>query len=235
MNLVLLEPGEVDGAAATLGGRRAQHIATIHRATVGKILKVGVLGGAVGRATVATVGRDRVALEDIVLDASPPAPVACTLILALPRPRVLGRVLAAAATFGIKRVVLLGSNRVEKSYWQSPMVGEDAVREALLLGLEQAGDTVLPLVEKRPRFRPYVEDELAHQTENALALVAHPDGAAPCPSAGDQRVLLAVGPEGGFVDFEVGLLAGAGFAPVTLGERPLRVEHAVFALLGRLF
>lgn len=234
MNLVLLEPGELDGRTAVVGGRRALHITGIHRAEVGKTLKVGVVGGRVGSGTVTAMDAHHVSLE-VELVAEPPPPVACTLVLALPRPRVLHRVLGAAASFGIKRIVLFGSRRVEKSYWQSPVLADDAVREKLLLGLEQAGDTVLPVVEMHRLFRPFVEDVLGGIAGGSLALVADAAAAVECPRAEGRAVTLVVGPEGGLVDYELDLLRAGGFQAVTLGARPLRVEHAFVALLGRLF
>lgn len=234
MNLVLVEPLELDGTTVRLGGRRARHIATIHRATVGQRLRVGVIGGAVGRGVVTSVSADVVEL-DVELTDAPPPPMPCTLVLALPRPRVLHRVLGAAAAFGIKRIALIGSRRVEKSYWQSPVVGDDAIRGQLLEGLEQGCDTVLPVVSKHLRFRPFVEDELDVLAAGSLALVAEASGAEPCPRADGTAITLVIGPEGGFVDYELELLRTAGMKAVSLGTRPLRVEHALAALLGRLF
>ncbi len=235
MNLLLLDATEVDGSRATVGGRRARHVAEIHRAAPGKRLRVGVLGGTVGTAVVAAVSADAVVFEDVTLGDAPPPPVACTLALALPRPRVLHRVLGAAATFGIKRVFLFGSRRVEKSYWHSPVVAEAAIREQLVAGLEQGCDTILPVVEQHRLFRPFVEDVLVAAAGDSLRLVADPSGAEPCPRAVASPVTLAIGPEGGFVDYELDLLAAGGFRAVTLGERPLRVEQAFAVLLGRLF
>ncbi len=234
MNLVLLEAGELDGARAVVGGRRARHIALIHRASEGKRLRVGVVGGRVGSGVIVSADPQRVVL-DVELDSEPPAPLACMLVLALPRPRVLRRVLGAAATFGIKRIVLLGAQLVEKSYWQSPTVADEAIRDALVLGLEQGCDTVLPVVDKRRRFRPFVEDELAALAAGSLALLADPGAGEPCPAAGAASVTLVIGPESGFVDFELELLHAAGLRSVSLGTRPLRVEHAFAALIGRLF
>ncbi|MGZ3460670.1 MAG: RsmE family RNA methyltransferase, partial [Archangium sp.] len=48
------------------------------------------------------------------------------------------------------------------------------------------------------------------------------------------RVVLAVGPDGGWVPFEAELLEAHGFRPVSLGPRILRVETAVPVLLGQL-
>jgi RsmE family RNA methyltransferase len=54
------------------------------------------------------------------------------------------------------------------------------------------------------------------------------------PGARPGRVALAIGPEGGWVDFELTLLAARGFVPFSLGERILRVEVAVPYALGQL-
>ncbi len=136
---------------------------------------------------------------------------------------------------GVKRLVLLNSYRVEKSYWQSPVVQKETLREQLILGLEQARDTVLPEVLLRQRFKPFVEDELPALAEGTLPLLAHPVAEGDCPRRVEGPVTLAVGPEGGFIPYEVEKLVECGFQTVSLGERILRVETAVPALLGRLF
>lgn len=234
MNLVLVEPAELDGARATITGRRAKHVALVHRASAGRTLRVGVVGGCMGSGIVVHAEKSRVEL-DVTLDQEPPAPLPCSLVLALPRPKVLRRVLGAVAAFGIKHVSLIGAQRVEKSYWQSPVLDDASMREELMRGLEQAGDTIVPVVERHRRFRPFVEDQLAPRLAGTLALAAHPRASEPCPKADGARVTLVVGPEGGFTDFELALLAEAGMRLVTLGERALRVEHALAALVGRLF
>jgi RsmE family RNA methyltransferase len=136
---------------------------------------------------------------------------------------------------GVQRLVLMNSYRVEKSFWDSPWLAEDAIREQLLLGLEQAKDTVLPEVILAPRFKPFVEDTLPALCQNTRCLLAHPIAPQPCPIALNQPLTLAIGPEGGFISYEVEKLAEAGFEPVHLGVRILRVETAVAVLIGRLF
>jgi 16S rRNA (uracil1498-N3)-methyltransferase len=235
MNLILFEPADLIAEdRIRLGGRRFTHIASVLRASEGDELEVGALGGRMGRGVVRMLGAEEVEL-DVVLDRDPPAPPPLTLIVALPRPKVLNRVLAAATSMGVKHIVIVNAWRVEKSYWSTPRLAPANLRLQQLLGLEQARDTILPLVETRRLFRPFVEDELPALAAGARALVAHPGAAEDCPRGLQEPVTLAIGPEGGFIAKEIESLVRAGLTPVTLGERILRVETAIASLAGRLF
>lgn len=235
MNLILLFQDDFkDSLTVTLKGRRLDHVLNIHRASAGDRLCVGLVNGKIGTGTVTRI--DDEALEmDVVLERDPPPPLDVTLILALPRPIVLKRVLLTASSMGVKRIFLIHSKRVEKSYWSSPALAEEKVKEQLILGLEQVRDTVMPEVQLRPRFKPFVEDELPGLIEGTLPIVGHPEATEPCPRAVGCPVTLAIGPEGGFIDYEIEMLKTCGFNAVNLGERILRVETAVPVLLSRLF
>jgi RsmE family RNA methyltransferase len=148
---------------------------------------------------------------------------------------MLRRVLQTISAMGVPRVVLLNSYRVEKSFWQTPFLEPAAVREQLILGLEQARDTQLPEIIIEKRFKPFVEDRLPALAAGSLGLIGHPGDYPACPRAVEQPVTLAIGPEGGWIPYEVDMLHNAGLQPVQLGERILRVETAVTALLARLF
>lgn len=235
MNLVLLFPEDfVDDDHVRLSGRRALHVRTVHRATVGTSLRVGLVNGRIGSGVVRRVIEDDVELE-IALTEPPPLPLPLTLLLALPRPKALKRILQGVTALGVKRIMLVNSYRVEKSYWLSPLLTPEALREQLVLGLEQCCDTALPEVMLRQRFKPFVEDEVTALTRGHTALVAHPAAAQACPRGIDAPILLAVGPEGGFVQYEIDLLTAHGFQAVSLGPRRLRVDQAIPALAGRLF
>ena len=234
MNLLLLHPEDfVAPDLVRIRGRRHRHLIDILHVEPGQPVRAGLLDGKLGEARVIVQTTEHTDLS-VVLTALPPAPLPVTLLLALPRPKALRRILQGLTAFGIKRVILLNTARVDKSYWSSPLLTAAALREQLLLGLEQARDTRLPEVLLRRRFRPFVEDELRQVAADSLCLVAHPDSGRPCPCAVSQPVTLAIGPEGGFIPFEIDLLQAQGFLPVQLGVRPLRVESAVPALLGRL-
>lgn len=235
MNLILLLPEDgVDGLGRVrLRGRRLGHVLEVHRAAVGDELRVGLLGGGIGVGRVLALTPEALEME-VRIDRPAPSPLPVTLVLALPRPKALRRVLRAAASLGVKRIVLLNASRVERSYWQSPYLETAAITEQLMLGLEQARDTVLPEVLIRTRFKPFVEDELPQLAAGTLPLVAHPDATADCPRNAGCAVTLAVGPEGGFIPYEIERLVCCGFTPVSLGERILSTETAVPALLARL-
>jgi 16S rRNA (uracil1498-N3)-methyltransferase len=136
---------------------------------------------------------------------------------------------------GIKEIYIIKTWRVEKSYWESPMIGEENLRRQMITGLEQGKDTVMPAIQIRKRFKPFVEDELPSIIKDSLALVSHPVAESPCPRGVNSPVTLAIGPEGGFIPYEVNALQDTGFKPVSLGERILTVETALPFLIGRLF
>ncbi|WKN21416.1 16S rRNA (uracil(1498)-N(3))-methyltransferase [Azotobacter vinelandii] len=235
MNLLLLDDADFVGAdRAILRDRRLRHLREVHRAEAGDSLRVGRLGGAMGEGRLLRLEAAEAELQ-VVFDSPPPAKLPLTLLLALPRPKMLKRVLQTVAAMGVPRLVLLNSYRVEKSFWQTPFLEAQAIREQLLLGLEQARDTVLPEVLVEKRFKPFVEDHLPQLAAGTLGLLGHPGDYPPCPRAVERPVTLAIGPEGGWIPYEVDKLQAAGLAPVQLGERILRVETAVTALLARLF
>lgn len=234
MNLILLfEDDFVAEGVAQLRGRRLTHVTEVHRAAVGSSLVVGVANGRIGTGVVTRL--DEVLELQVTLDRDPPPPLPLTLVLALPRPKVLNRVIASATLMGVKRIFLINAWRVEKSYWKSPRLSEENLSLQRVLGLEQARDTVLPAIETRRLFRPFVEDELPSIARDTLPLVAHPVAARECPRAVNTPMTLAIGPEGGFIAQEIESFQRIGFEPVSLGERILRVETAVAALIARLF
>jgi len=150
----------------------------------------------------------------------------------MPRPKAVRRVLAAVASLGVDRLVLLNAARVEKSYFDSKVLAEARIHKHLLDGLEQAQDTVLPEVVVAERFRPFVEDTLEGLVGPSQRRVLHPGPMEGSRPSSGERLVLAIGPEGGWVPFERELLAAHGFTPLGLGPRTLRTETVVPFALG---
>ena len=234
MNLLLLHPEDrLDNGEFRVNDRRADHVRRVLGRGTGEELRAGLLNGPLGKARI--LADDARGLQLAFRgEGTPPPPLPLTLVLALPRPAMLHRALQDAASLGIRRIVLVHSARVEKSFWDSRKAGITAMRESLFRGLEQAVDTRLPELSCRRQFRPFVEDELPELAAGSRCLLAHPGDYPPMPMDLDEAVTLALGPEGGWLDHELDLLQQAGFECRDFGQRILRVETALPALVGRL-
>ncbi|BBM02552.1 ribosomal RNA small subunit methyltransferase E [Microbulbifer sp. GL-2] len=182
MNLIVLQETDfIDSTHVRLSDRRLEHIVKVHRAAPGQQLRVGLLNGEIGFGEIIALTDQQVELR-VELQSNPPPPLPLTLILALPRPKMLKRIIQHITALGVKKLVLLNSYRVEKSYWQTPWLEPDKLSEQCLLGLEQAVDTQMPEIILRKRFKPFVEDELPELSADTVKMVAHPVGGRPARS-----------------------------------------------------
>ena len=237
MNIILLHAHEVEAGQARLADRRADHLRKILKVQPGDAVRVGIVGGRMGGGTVLAISRSEVVLH-VTTDALPPAKLELELILALPRPIMLKRVLAQAAALGVRHLFLLNAKRVEKSFFEAHPMADANFAPYLENGLEQAMDTVPPTVSVHPRFKPFVEDVIPTLAA-PRKLIAHPDGGlglaelARTVTAGG-TTLLAIGPEGGWIDYEITKFRAAGFRPFSLGPRILRVDTAVPAIIAQI-
>jgi len=235
VNLLLFTADELGADnSLRLHDQRLRHILEVHRASVGDSVRVGQVEGLMGSAQITSLDKHEAVLS-VELCQEPPPKLPLTLVLALPRPKMLRRILRAVAEFGVAELHLINSYRVEKSFWQTPVLGADVIREYMLQGLQQARDTRLPDVHCHERFKPFAQDMLPGLLEGRRGLLAHPGDWPACPSGLHNKTLLIIGPEGGFIPYEVDLMRDAGCEVVSLGPRILRVENALPSLLGKLF
>jgi 16S rRNA (uracil1498-N3)-methyltransferase len=236
MNCLLIDPDEIEDGTnrVRIEGRRRLHAEKILRAHAGDTIRIGVIGGRLGMARILRLDGKVLELE-IELDHDSSRKRPFHLILALPRPPVFRRLLSTIASLGVEKLLVVGTARTEKSFWQSHVVEEQEVRERLLLGLEQSSDSILPAVEFHRYFESLVSEILPPRIKGRRALLAHPTADLPCPRSVEDPVTVFVGPEGGFVDHEVDRLKEIGFETVELGPRVLRVEPIIPLLVGRLF
>jgi 16S rRNA (uracil1498-N3)-methyltransferase len=237
MNMILLFESDFisgDRSCVRLLGRRREHIVSVCNASEGSLLRVGLLDGKTGTGKVLEITGESIDMH-VELDKDPPEALPFTLIVSLPRPKSFLKCVETATIHGVKRIFFIHSYRVEKNYWGSQRLSDEAIREHIFFGLEQSRDTVMPRIEFRRRFKPFVEDELPGIIDGALPFIAHPYSTEICPYNVGKRVVLMIGPEGGFIPYEIELCKKIGFSAVSFGSRILRVEQAVSALIGRLF
>src|SRR5688572_24737670 len=225
MNLVLFEQSEVgDDGRVRASGARATHLLNVLKAPPGHQVRVGIIDGPMGIGTVTAVSPDSVTL-DCVFDASAPERPRVDLLLAVPRPKVLRRLWSQLSALGVGQVILTNAEKVERDYFDSHVMHDEGFRPLLIEGLQQARDTRLPVVSIHRRFTVLIEDDLDRLFPTGHRLVAHPGSGRSFRSvlsrAGTDRVLAAVGPEGGWNDFELALLERHGFDRAGLGSRTL--------------
>ncbi len=214
--------------------RRYIHIRDILKLKKNDTLRIGLINQKQGKGIITKLNRDSVEIETN-LSEDPPQPLPVALILALPRPKTLKKVFQYTAAMGVKKIILLRTWKVDKSYWQSPLLKIESINQQLILGLEQACDTILPVIIQKKLFKPFVLDELPELIKNTIPLIAHPTSNNKCPEKIQKNVTLAIGPEGGFTDYEIQSLESIGFSTLSIGKRILRVENAIPVILSKLF
>ena len=233
MNMLLLEnedffaPGK-----AVVRGRRFDRLRDFIHIAEGKELKAGVRNKGCGKAVVVGISAGEAEVTYTPLS-PPPAPLPLTLIMALQRPQTFEKVLHGAVSLGVKKIHFIHTFKVEKSYWQSSRLLPENLRDEITLALEQAADPVEPELFFHRRFKPFAEDELENIAAGTLRFFGDPAGDAPVPVRGTP-LTLALGPEGGFTAYETETLKCHNFKGIATGERILRTEFALAALLGKL-
>jgi RsmE family RNA methyltransferase len=236
VNLILLDAREVgDDGVVRLSDRRAAHLRSVMKVAPEHEVRVGVLDGVRGIGTVTSVTDHIIELRCAFEDTVAPRP-AIDLLLALPRPKVMRRLWAQLAALGVGQIIVTNAARVERDFFDAHVLTPECYGPLLIEGLQQARDTRLPLVSIHRQFKVLVEDQLDRLFPDGQRVVAHPGCATSMADArrnrGDERLLLAVGPEGGWNEFELRLLAAHGFQSVGMGPRTLRSDTACIALLA---
>ncbi len=231
VNLLILRPEEVAGSCAEVTGRRAAHVHAVLKSRVGERIRVGVVRSSEGTAEVAESTPERLVLQRLELGAAGPAP-SLRLVIALPRPKALRRLLQTAASFRVAHIDLVNAWRVQKSYWDSPSVAPESLDAELTLGCEQGRHVWIPTIETHRLLMPYLDNELSSLT--GPKLLAHPGSdswlsdVAPAEGA-----TIAIGPEGGWIEKELASFEERGFQKISVSSAILRSEIALAATLGQ--
>ncbi len=240
MNIILFEEDEIQNNKVMLTDRRAKHLVKILKIKQDDYVRVGVIDGLKGEGKVLSCSRGypfQVELAIELFEEKEMLP-AIDFVIALPRPIMLKRIFSQAATLGVGALRIIHAARVEKSFWNATLLKKKEYRGHLLQGLEQAVATRVPEVSFHKNFKAFVEQWMDKRVADYSALLlAHPGSSnqlAEIIPETAERILVAVGPEGGWLDYEVEQFENLGFVHFALGERILKVDTAVVSLHGRL-
>lgn len=233
MNILLVtDQDKIKGDDYLITKEKFSHLKEVLKVKVGQKVYTGKVNGLMGYSTVLEINTDHIIIN-AQFNIKPPPPLPITVIMALPRPKMLRRILRNISMLGVKNIYLINTFKVEKSFWKSKVLEKENIEAYLLQGLEQSKDTIIPKLEIRNRFKPFVEDEVPSIIQNTTALLAHPGDYPAFPQGTKDPLTLAVGPEGGFSNYEVKKFNEAGFNTVHCGQRILRTETALVALISQ--
>ncbi|MEO8551674.1 MAG: RsmE family RNA methyltransferase, partial [Kofleriaceae bacterium] len=202
MNLLLVEDRELTGATCIVTDRRAAHLREVLGVVPGSTVKMGVLGGDLGTGEVISDDGAAIALQFTATGAPPPQ-LDVELVLAIPRPKALARVVETCAAFAVRRVELTNAWRVDKSYLRSPKLEATALAHAARLGAEQGATTHLPELHVHDRLMVLLDARFPPRAPSGQLLIAHPY-AKPIETVIESAPrVLAIGPEGGWIEREL--------------------------------
>ncbi|MEO6774528.1 MAG: RsmE family RNA methyltransferase [Kofleriaceae bacterium] len=250
MNLLLVEPSELASDLCVIADRRAAHLRDVLGIAPGVTVKMGIVGGAIGTGVVLADEAAGITLR--FTRATGPAPqLDLELVLAVPRPKALARVIETCAAFAVRRIGLTNAWRVDKSYLRSPKLAAAALAHAARIGAEQGATTHLPEIQLHERLMELLDarwpapqprddddddndDDLPRPPAAGRLLIAHPDAKPIETVIRHGPLVLAIGPEGGWIQRELDTFVERGFTPCSLGAPILRTESAVSTALGQI-
>lgn len=240
MNSILFYPEEVGpGGDIELRGVRARHaVEDFHDVAEGISLPASILGGARGRATYRCISSESVKL--LFQPTAEPLPRSpFTLVVAVSRPQTIKKVIQAGVFLGIERLLFVRTELTQRSYLSSRELRPERIAHEIERALEQCCDSVAPIIEVHRALRDVLESEPPRRwaffadtpSPEVPSCRQAPDSCRGDPS---ESVILAIGPEKGWSSHEQKLFREAGFLPLSLGERVLRVDAAVYVAVTAL-
>src|SRR5580692_7497167 len=224
---------EVSGNQAALTGEHADHLVRVLRARVGQEFEIAT-GDVVRRGYIITVRAGRVEFE---LGEEVPAASATdvTLLLAIFKFDRMEWAIEKCTELGASRIVPVIARRTEPHLAAAAAKRVERWRRIALQAAEQSRRVSPPEISEPLKVKDAVNGTnvasrivLAESEEQVLlrdVLASRPEG----------EIVLAIGPEGGWVEDELQLFQGAGFVSASLGNTILRAETAAIAAVAIAF
>jgi len=242
MHRFYLPPERYRGPVLNLEGREAHHALHVLRLERGEL--VTVLDGAGGACLCEAqeVQKDSVALAVREKKFTPAPPCPITLLVAVPKGKIIEDIIQKAVELGVQRVVPLLTARVVVQLDAAGAAAKrDKWQQVAVEAIKQCGAPWLPPVETPQTIEAYLErgekielplvgslqTERRHPREWILEFEKQH---ARRPASAS----VWIGPEGDFTLAELQAIEAAGAKPITLGELTLRVETAAIYCLSFL-
>jgi 16S rRNA (uracil1498-N3)-methyltransferase len=222
----LVRPGAITGDRVRFDAGEARHLGRVLRLRPGARIEATDGAGRVFLVELVAL-TPAAAAGRIVEEAAPAAAPRCAITLAqgiLRGPR-MAWLIEKATELGVARIVPVTAERAVArpggARGDEPRARWERIARA---ALKQCGRAVAPMVEAP---RP-LADLLGETPRPETIWLCQPGGAVPAEPGAlpPARLLILVGPEGGFSGSEVAAARAAGAHPVGLGPRTLRGESA---------
>ncbi len=235
MNWIVFDKSELENDNLLLCDQRADHIISVLKLSCGHKVRVNCINGLKGSATIISINGRNVHLKCELKRKSKRSTI--DLIIAMPRPKAMKRLWAQIAAIGVNRVFIINSQTVEQSYFDSHVLKFDNYHHLLKEGLSQSGESHIPEVKIYNKFNSLFDDIANINYSNHLKLVANPFAKFTIYEKSKiieefGKILIAVGPDGGWIKSEMDFFKKNKFEQVTLGKRVLRSDTAVIGLLN---
>lgn len=242
MQRFYVPPESCHGDSLRLDGREAHHALHVLRLAAGDLVTLLDGAGTTFLCEVAQTAKAWLTLAVRERNATPALPCPLTLLVAVPKGKIIEDIIQKAVELGVECVVPLLTERVVA---QLDAAGAEAKREkwrqVAIEAIKQCGAAWLPRVETPQTIQTCLSRAEAIELQLVGSLQTerrHPhtwiqefqqqQGRLP-RSAG-----VWIGPEGDFTLAELQAIEAAGAKPITLGQLTLRVETAAIYCLSFL-
>jgi 16S rRNA (uracil1498-N3)-methyltransferase len=221
------------GQTAVIGGETAHHLGRVLRAQQGQVYELSD-GDKVWLGRIEAVTRDRVEFALVEKISCHPAIIDVTLLLSVVKFDAFEWAIEKATELGVSTIVPLAAARSEKALLAAASKRADRWKKILVEASQQSRRIRVPVL--APLIRP--EQAFDGHRVGVCVMLSERGDAPPLREVlagqAEPRAALAIGPEGGWTDDELGAATGVGFREASLGKLILRTETAVVAALASL-
>lgn len=167
-------------------------------------------------------------VKDIV-PSSPESPLDLTLAVALTKGEKFELVIQKSVELGVNRIIPIVTQRCDiKPYSSGKRI--ERWKKIALEASKQCGRARLIEIDNISDFSTFLKVEFA----GTRVLFSERDGDPADTISASDKILAAIGPEGGWEDSELSCAADARFQIITLGGRILRAETAAISIAAVL-